>query len=204
VIPGAIRVWGEKLGPEYPLVVGQDDSRRGTDVRWNATIGPTTLITWHAEPEYEDVCGAVGVGQVSNCTQSGGAPGRIREEQVGWRCVSTTTLYAERVSRASFDVSLSGPSRDWILTGELQRRYPGARLYNPDMGAACQNARWWIDGGSVYHLEADEMSMPAADPGNWMILINGRTSGTSVSAPRDFGGNVGTFQVYLRETTIVE
>lgn len=195
---------GEKLGPVYPLVVGQDDSRRGVDVRWNVRITPTRYIAWNAEPEYGQVCGPLGAGQTSNCMRASGMPGRLRDEQVGWRCVSTTTLYAEQVSRASFDISLSQQSRDWILTGELQRRYPGARLYNPDMGAACENARWWIDGSSVYHLTADEMNMPVADPGNWMILISGRTSGTSVSPPRDFGGSVGTFSVYLRETTIVE
>lgn len=69
--PGAITVSALKLAPAYPLVIGQDDTKRGADARWEIVIQPTVYVTWKAVPEYDRECGATG-GMPANCTRSNG------------------------------------------------------------------------------------------------------------------------------------
>jgi hypothetical protein len=193
VTPGAIRLSAVKIAPQYPLVIGQDESKRGVDARWEVSVAPTSYVTWRLEPEYDRVCGPLAQAwHTSNCTQDGGGPGRWRDEQVGWRCEASTSYFSEVVSSVNFGASLAQSSRDWILTGDLQRKYPGARLYNPDISFVSSAANWRVDGGGVYHLVLEEARIPFADPGRWQLLITGQTSGTSSQSPRNFSGTGGT------------
>lgn len=199
VFPGAITVSALKLAPAYPLVIGQDDTRRGADARWEITIEPTVYVTWRAVPEYDRECGPVGSG-AANCTRSNGLPGRFRDVQTGWRCEASTAYYQEGVNFANLEAHLSQASRDWILTGELQRRYPGAYLHNPDMTFRGGNG-WFA--GNVFRFVYEQTRIPFADPGHWELTLSGQTSGTAVSPPRNFGGVGGTLSVYLREIAII-
>lgn len=197
--PGAITVSALKLAPAYPLVIGQDDTKRGADARWEIIIEPTVYVTWRAVPETNRECGPVGMG-ASNCTRPNGLPGRFRDVQTGWRCEATTTYYQEGVNVVNLEAHLSQASRDWILTGDLQIRYPGAYLHNPDM--TFQGGNGWF-AGNVFHFVYEQTRIPFADPGHWELTLSGQTSGTPVSAPRNFGGAGGTLPVYLRETAII-
>lgn len=198
--PGAITVSALKLAPAYPLVVGQDDTKRGADARWAIRIEPTTYVTWRAVPEYDRECGPMGSG-ASNCTRSNGLPGRFRDVQTGWRCEASTTYYPEGVNFANLEAHLSQASRDWILTGDLQIRYPGAYLHNPDMTFRGGNGGF---SGNVFHFVYEQTNIPFADPGNWELALSGQTSGTPVSAPRNFSGVGGRLPVYLREIAIIK
>lgn len=199
VFPGEITVSGLKLAPAYPLVIGQDDTKRGVDARWTLRIEPTVYVTWTAVPQYDRECGSLG-GGAANCTRSNGLPGRFRDVQTGWRCEASTTYYPEGISSANIEASLSQASRDWILTGDLQIRYPGAYLRNPDMTFSGGSGGF---SGNVFHFVYEQNRIPFADPGNWELSISGQTSGTAVSPPRSFGGVAGTLGVYLRETAII-
>jgi len=201
VFPGAISLAALKLAPTYPLVIGQDESKRGVDARWEIRIEPTAYVTWSAVPEYGRECRALASGQAANCTRSNGLPGRFREVQTGWRCEAATTYYPEGVSAASLAAQLSQASRDWILTGDLQIRYPGADLHNPEMTFSGGHS-WFTS--NTYHFVYEQTNIPFADPGHWELSLSGQTSGTPVSAPRNFGGVGGTLAVYLRETTIIK
>jgi hypothetical protein len=189
VIPGEISYSAEKIAPNYPLVVGQDPDRRGVDVRFEASVAPTIYITYEAVPEY-------------NCVDSPGAPGGngcSEDEEsifVGWFCQEIQQTFEECIAYASGSASLSAASREWILNGELSIRYPGAYLHNPDFGFGGGNgACSWSD--VVENVQVE-------DPGTWDLSVDGRTSGTPVSAPRGFGGGAGEFDAWLIETTIIK
>jgi hypothetical protein len=187
VIPGAITFSGSKTAPNYPLVIGQDPTQRGVDLQFSASVAPTVYITYDLEPEYA-------------CVDSPGAPGgdgcgRDEEaQQVGWFCREVRQEFPECVASARGAASLSQESRNWILH-ELSNRYPGAHLKNPDFGFSSASACVW---------SASETNVQIADPGTWNLSVRGSTSGTPVSAPRSFGGNVDTFAVWLKETTIIK
>lgn len=197
--PGAITVSALKLAPAYPLVIGQDESKRGADALWSVRIEPTAYVTWTAHAEYDEECGPVGAG-MANCTRPNGFPGRFRDVQVGWTCEASTTYYPEGVNFANLEAHLSPAARDWILFGDLQIRYPGAYLHNPDM-VFTGGSGWFT--GNVYNFEYRQDHIPFADPGWWDLVLAGQTSGTPVTPPRNFGGVAGQLAVYLREIAII-
>lgn len=187
VISGRISFNAEKIAPNYPLVVGQDPDERGADVRFSASVAPTIYITYEPVDDY-------------GCVSSPGAPGGdgcgVGEELVvtGYSCVEQRITYNECIAFARGTASLSKDSRDWILN-ELSIRYPGAYLRNPDFSFRSGGACEW---------ERTEEGVQFADPGTWDLSVNGRTSGTPVSAPRRFGGQVSEFIVWLKEIAIVK
>ena len=188
IIPGEISYSAEKVAPNYPLVVGQDPDRRGVDLRFDASVAPTIYITYEAVPEY-------------NCVDDFGAPddgcGPDKTSVFsGWVCQEVQQTFEECISYASGSASLSAASREWILNGELSIRYPGAYLHNPVFGfGGGSGACSWSD--TVENVQVE-------DPGTWNLSVDGRTSGTPVSAPRSFGGGAGEFDAWLIETTIIK
>jgi hypothetical protein len=187
VIPGAITFSGSKTAPNYPLVVGQDPSRRGVDLQFSASVAPTVYISYELEEVYDCVY-SFGFPAANGC----GANYRL--EHVEWTCREVRQEIPECITSARGAASLSQESRNWILH-ELSNRYPGAHLKNPDFGFSSASACTW---------NASETNVQIADPGTWNLSVRGSTSGTPVSAPRSFGGNVDTFAVWLKETTIIK
>lgn len=187
VIPGAITFSGSKTAPNYPLVIGQDPSRRGVDLQFSASVAPTVYISYELEEVYD-------------CVYSFGSPAangcgaNYRLEHVEWTCREVRQEFPECIASARGAASLSQESRNWILH-ELSNRYPGVHLKNPDFGFSSASACTW---------NASETNVQIADPGTWNLSVRGSTSGTPVSAPRSFGGNVDTFAVWLKETTIIK
>ncbi|MBK8781693.1 MAG: hypothetical protein IPO22_07760 [Anaerolineales bacterium] len=76
---------------------------------------------------------------------------------------------------------------------ELSIRYPEAYLHHP----------YFSFGGSGCAWSGSKDKVQVADPGNWNMLMSGRTSGTPVSGPRTFSRN-STFEVWLKEVVIVK
>ncbi len=201
IVPGEITASAVKLAPPYPLVAGQDPTKRGVDVRWTLQIKPASKTVWKSVPDYETECKPLGPGDSPNCTQSNGAAGKFQDVQVGWTCAASTTYYPESASSLKIRASLAASSREWILSGDLQQHYPGAYLHNPDMSFQGGSSRF-VNG--VWRFQLQRTGILFEDPGVWHLRISGRTSGTQVSEPRDFDLLGGNLNVYLRETTIIK
>lgn len=178
VIPGKISFGGEKTGPNYPLVVGQDPDKRGVDFEFFASVAPTRYITYTkvADIECEE-------------NSSGGCRPRI----VGYHCEQHVQVFEECIASATGSARLSDTSRAWILD-ELSIRYPEAYLHHPSFGFSSGDCSW----------SDTEERVPVADPGYWDVSVRGSTSGTPVSGPRGFGGQVDTFQAWLKEIAIIK
>ena len=43
---GEIHATASKIAPAYPLVIGQDDNKRGVDITWSVTVDPSTRTTY--------------------------------------------------------------------------------------------------------------------------------------------------------------
>lgn len=186
---GKISASAAKIAPDYPLVVGQDETKRGVDVIYSVSVEPTSYTTWTAVPQYAES---------SSCNKKGDC--KTTKVFTGWKCVSNVTWYRESVTSAHASASLTQESRAWIESGDLQIHYPGAYLHNPDFnlgggggGGFSGNTYNWTLAGNIQ----------VADPGEFGLSISGHTSGTPVHAGRGFSGS-GSFMAYLRETVIIK
>ena len=186
---GKISASATKIAPNFPLVIGQDETLRGADVTYSVTVEPTSYTTWSAVPQYTDL---------RECNEK---TGKCSTTKVftGWKCVSNVTWYPESVTSAHAGASLSQKSREWIESGDLQIHYPGAYLHHPDFGLGGGGGGFQ---GNTYVWSLDG-NLQVADPGEFNLEISGRTSGTPVHAGRSFSGG-GTFLVYLREVVIIK
>lgn len=189
MIPGEISVSGSKTWPNYPLVVGQDPERHGVNLTFSASVAPTIYKFWTQEAEETCVPGPDPNGRY-NC---GGGTGH--KVVTGYVCVEHTQTFNECIASARAEISLSKESRDWILNGALQIRYPGAYLHHPYFLFAGRTTCSWT---------SNQKHVQVADPGTWNMKVSGRTTGTPVSAPRSFSRSVGTFDVWLKEVMIVK
>ena len=190
VAVGLITVNGQKTAPDYPLVVGQDPDQRGVDVSFSASVAPTIYTKWFKIPESECRPGADGNGNY-NCTTDNGAQGH--HVLVGWQCVSQVQVFDECIASAVASIALSQSSRAWILD-ELSIRYPGAYIHRPSFSVQGSGCSW----------TASETGLQVEDPGHWNMTVRGMTSGTPVSAPRNFSQNVGVFDAWLKEISIIK
>jgi hypothetical protein len=112
----------------------------------------------------------------------------------GWECQQRQRVFPETISLAYGELRLTAESKSWILD-TLSLRYPGAYIHHPKF-------TWPASaGGSTWSYTA--RNVPVADPGEWVIIVAGQTSGTPVSPARAFGGPAGFFKVYLKETAII-
>jgi hypothetical protein len=178
VIPGKISFGGSKNAPEYPLVVGQDPGRRGVDLEFSASVAPTKYITYKKVLDVE-------------CVQQ--KKGNCKPQVVGFHCEQKVQMFDECIASANGSAHLTEESRAWILD-ELSIRYPGAYLHQPDFGFSSDDCSW----------SDTEERVPFADPGHWDLSVSGSTSGTPVSGPRGFGGQVDNFEVWLKEIAIIK
>ena len=195
--PGIITRTGIMTAPNYPLVVGQDPDKRGVDLSFSVSVAPTLWTYFVEVPVYDEACGGMHDAPVwdSDCTRPNGNPGIMQREIVDWVCEKRVDSYPETIPVAYGSTTLSSASRDWILN-TLSIRYPGAYIHNGSFRYPSSS------GGSTWSFE--RLGVQVQDPGTWSINIGGRTSGTPVSPPRNFGGEAGSFDVYLKETAIVQ
>ncbi|MCX6068898.1 MAG: hypothetical protein NT121_24645 [Chloroflexi bacterium] len=186
---GRISASAAKVTPLYPLVVGQDESKRGADVTYSVSVEPTSYTTWTAVPQYATT---------RECNQKTGKCSN-KKVFIGWKCVSNVTWYPESVSSAQASATLTQASRAWIESGDLQIHYPGAYLHHPDFGLGGGGGGF---SGNTYQW-ALAGNLQVADPGEFSLSITGHTSGTPVHAGRSFSGS-GAFLTYLREVVITK
>ena len=183
--PGKISTSGTLVAPNYPLVVGQDPDKRGVDLSFSASVAPTIYTYWELVPiEEMGTCGSLANNNLHPC-----------KIVVDWVCEKRTRSYPETIPVAYASAALSKDSRDWILD-TLSIRYPGAYIHNGSFKYPSSS------GGSSWSF--DRQGVQIQDPGTWLLTVRGRTSGTPVSDARNFGGEAGSFQVYLKETAIIQ
>jgi len=188
-----------KLAPEYPVVVGQDPTRRGVDLSASVVIHP--VIVKYDVAKYEHECQYVGGTVTDSACQND--PG-WKSKRIFAGCETKTEIYPDQIDFATIEANLSPESIAWI-TGELAAKYPGAHVYQ---------AHWSLWPGrapSQGGVSADEtslnvtyLSIPFSDPGRYAILIQGTTTGTPYTAPRPFSFTYPDLLVHLMESTIIK
>ena len=204
---GQISVTAQKTAPNNAMVVGQDPNKVGVDLTWTVRVEPTTYTWWEKIPKYDWVCHGWHHGDgPADCRTSPSKwynDGILRHDQVGYDCVSHTDTYPEALRWATAYADLAQSSRDWILTGDLQIRYPGAYLHNPDFSFAGFAANGSFQGNTfVWALSKPHVQV--ADPGWFSLDVAGATTGTAISSGRPFRLNGGSFPVYLEEVAIIQ
>jgi len=188
-----------KLAPEYPIVVGQDPNKRGVDVSANIIIHP--VIVKYDVPKYEHECQFVGGTVTDSACQNN--PG-WKNKKIFAGCETKTETYTDQIAFATIDADLSPTSIRWITT-DLAAKYPGAHVYQAHWslwpGRSPSQGGLAGDGASLSVVYAN---LPLADPGTYGVQIQGRTTGTPYTAPRQFAFTYPDLQVHLLESTIIK
>jgi hypothetical protein len=188
IIPGSIGAIARHTAPPNPVVLGQDDQKRGVDLWWELTIGPT-IEEW-------ETLEVTGYGQQCNPLNPNDC---VIYEEYG--CEMHRNYYCEPIAEATATATLSATSKAWILE-ELSYKYPGATLKNPGLGYS--EPAIGRCAGTTYVWTIEKEEVPVEDPGNWDLSIIGRTRGTPVSGGRNFNVAGGRFPAYLIDTTIIK
>jgi hypothetical protein len=187
IIPGSIGAVAKHTAPPHPVVLGQDDQKRGVDLWWELTIGPTV--------EEWETLEVTGYGKQCNPFNPNDC---VIYEEYG--CEMHRNYYCEPIAEAKATATLSAASKEWIL-GEISYKYPGATLKNPGFGYSEPAVGGCAGTTYVWTIEQEEV--PVEDPGNWDLSIIGITRGTPVSGGRNFNVAGGCFPAYLIDTTII-
>jgi hypothetical protein len=199
---GDLSVSAAKIAPAYPVVVGQDEERRGADVTWMVRIEPTIQDIWIPVPIYGDECVPLDGGTVTDCKTSNGKPGKWTKVVVRYECQEDLRIYRESLNWITPYASLSQTSRDWILN-ELNILYPGAYLHHPDFSWVGNPGAGYYE-GDTYVWNWPQASVQFADPGYYDLGVSGSTSGTPVSEPRGFRRGGSRMGVWLIEAVIIK
>ncbi len=204
---GQITVTAQKTAPNNALVVGQDPNKVGVDLTWTVHVEPTTYTWWEKKPEYDWVCKKRHTGDpAGDCKTTPDMwynDGYLNQEVVGYTCEQHSKSYPEALRWVTAYATLAQSSRDWILTGDLQTRYPGAYLHNPDFSFAGYTTAGAFQ-GETFVWTMSKSHVQVADPGWFGLDAAGATTGTAISDPRPFRLNGGEFPVYLEEATIIQ
>ncbi len=206
---GSIIATAEKVGPEYPVIVGQDPDDTGVYLSWSIEIQPTILYyeKWGKiaqikacvnDEDPEDIleveCEVKPNGTVK-CQTEGNCPsGYSKVNTQLWGCKVNQKEYPESLETIAPEASLQAASRDWIL-GDLAAVYPGTYLKHPVWGMDSDNTCVWAGDVCTWSFEAPALLVE--DPGWYDMFISGITSGTTISPPRTFRLNVGEFGVFM-------
>jgi hypothetical protein len=193
--------------PQNPVVRGQGGM--GLIITYRATSFPVVRHYWvkvdnshwgcvHVETGFEDD-GRYGV---SPC--AAGWEGWETRWISDVRCEEKIEVIPDPIvaSAAQGHARLRENSKRWI-EGELQQRYPGARVKKPDWDVAGRVVRQgcYSDGRCI--LEA-QVYFPFEDPGWYDVWANFRTTGTAYTPPRIFEYRPNQPQaVYLMDSTLL-
>ena len=119
-------------------------------------------------------------------------------------CERVTKTYPDPITNFSVRLQLDGSSIAWIESGDLQARYPGAQVYQ---------AVWplWPGRPPIRQTIAEDKTkislewerLPLRDPGQYHVVLAGRTAGTPYTAPRDLAYDEIVFDVALLEAALI-
>lgn len=199
----------EKIGafPPNPVVKGQGG--QGLTITFRAISFPVVRHWWervdnshwacvHVESGFEDD-GRYGV---SPCNE--GWEGWETRYITDVKCEERIQIIPDPIRVETFQAHarLRESSKQWI-EGELQQRYPGAKVRKPnwDVPGQVQSNGCAANGQCVLVVTA---YFPFEDPGWYDIRAEGRTAGTSYTPPRTFQYQSNQPQaVYLMDSTLL-
>lgn len=204
----------EKLNPANPIVIGQDETRRGVDIHVRI-VSPAVLYTyekWEVVSTKTQCCHDDPITGWRTCQDdmapcNSGWAGWSRQTNDTWGCKEYKEVYPDPVDLGTLNVRaiLTPGSRQWITT-ELARRYPGASVKQGDWTLippyGWQNYESMA--GDTYVLDALLKGIPFMDPGTYEMWLVGRTKGTKYTAPEAFNYNAGTFDVSFIDTALIK
>lgn len=180
---------GGKIAPDYPVVVGQDDERRGVDVQAWAQVPPVYFHWYEAVPRLANRClYTASAWEGERCTDANtnvaariGNPNWQVRQVVTYDCREHVEVYPDPIANVNVSLVLADKSRRYI-NGHLAVVYPGARVYQPAFSLNFPGPGGLS--GSTYFWETTEEKIQIQDPGWWVVTVTVTTTGTEVSAPR--------------------
>jgi hypothetical protein len=193
---------GGKIAPPNPVVIGQDPERRGVDVKVNVLIPPVVYHFSESIRHDDQICVWDSTGLGSGCSKHSGDSHWTTAVHTWYECVEHTQVFPDHLNSAQVSICLTAASRNWILT-DLAQAYPGAHLFHPDFSYSYPGPGTLLSDQSVSWT----ITIPrvqTADPGDFVTSVLVRTTGTTVSAPRQVQIGLGQFTVDLVRVTLID
>ena len=184
------------MAPNYPLVVGQDNSKRGADVQASVNI-PNVIYTWN-EPIYED--------ERSCHNNPNGGADICKTVQVFKGCKAHHESLPEQITNARATATLTDASRSWIIN-DLGATWYGAYVHQASFDLKRYGTPAIGCGGSCsFNLTA--LKVPFADPGYFDLKVQVNTAGTffngtMITKPRILGGS-GKIRTWVVLPTLID
>ena len=185
------------VAPNFPLVVGQDSSKRGADVTATVTI-PNVIYTWY-EPIYET--------ELSCHHNPNGGADICKTVQVFKGCKAHHESLPEQITNARATASLTDSSRNWIIN-TLGATWYGAYVHQGsfDLKRYGSPAIGCGGGSCSYNLSA--LKIPFADPGYFDLKVQVNTAGTffngiMITKPRVLGAS-GKIRTWVVLPTLID
>ena len=193
--------------PPNPVVVTQGG--QGLQVTVRVTSFPVIRTYWEKVDYSRDACvhtetGTEDTGQYGVSPCAAGWEGWEMRHITDIRCEQRTQIIPDPVVPGAFRVHarLRERSKQWI-EGELQQRYPGARVKRPNWDEAGQVTANGCLGDGRCILEV-ALRFMFVDPGYYDMWADGTTAGTLYTLPRPFRYNFPRPQpVYLIDSTLI-
>lgn len=159
-----------KTGPNNPVVINQDPTKRGVDISVNVTVPP--VIVGYNGTYTERI----------NERPDPSNPSKTIWDRLIEECRRYAITIPDRVANMNVVLDLSAESVNWI-TNDLALRYPGLRVYQGHWDVfpgLCAGGTF----NDFREFGCFAKSIPLKDPGYYILTINGMTTGTVVTAPR--------------------
>ena len=182
----------QKIGPDHPLVVGQDPSKRGADIQASVNI-PPVVLTWYEQVQDPPTCSTTQSGNGGGCPGPGSRYGNHWEPSMEGnpayqvvdgkiRCVKHVEVLPEKITSVQANAQLNPESQSWILNdlaGKYYEAYIHHPLFNLVPGMAQPNGG--CNGDQTCSAKALAANVPFADPGTFDLKMYVYTAGTSFS-----------------------
>lgn len=182
--------------PKFPIVAGQDPTKRGLDLTADISV-PSCTVNWHYRVQEDYIyCGK----ETCNCSIDN------CELRQRWKEWDDTCSENYPLAGVTIDGRLNADSVNWI-NGPLQQQYPGVRVYQgslrffPNVLArqteyTVGNPTTWSMAGLKYLLQ---------DPGDWDVVVNVATQPTTHCGPQQWTQTFPKYlPVYFRDQTITK
>ena len=185
------------VAPNFPLVVGQDSSKRGADVTATVTI-PNVIYTWY-EPIYET--------ELSCHHNPNGGADICKTVKVFKGCKAHHESLPEQITNARTTASLTDSSRNWIIN-TLGATWYGAYVHQGSFDLKRYGSPAIDCGGGSCSYNLSALKIPFADPGYFDLKVQVNTAGTffngiMITKPRVLGAS-GKIRTWVVLPTLID
>jgi hypothetical protein len=182
----------QKIGPDHPLVVGQDPAKRGADIQASVNI-PPVVLTWYEQVQDPPTCSTTQSGNGGGCPGPGNHYGNHWEPSMEGnpayqvvdgkiRCVKHVEVLPEKITSVQANAQLDPESQSWILN-DLAGKYYEAYIHHPlfNLVPGMTQVNGGCNGDHTCSAKALAANVPFADPGTFDLRMYVYTAGTSFS-----------------------